>query len=673
MASTPGVPPLPPRHPRTTTSQSGNYSSSALLPSSDDPRRSSTQSLLPQEPYTVEKRTLLLIYIHGFMGTETSFRSFPAHVHNLVTITLADSHVVHTKIYPRYRSRRTIEQVAEDFSKWLSPHESADTDVILLSHSMGGLVATEVELLPADTITAGHTFRHRIIGNINFDVPYLGMHPGVVGTGLGSVFQTAPQPTEPLHDADGSTLSTVSSITADSLSTESSNRPSLQDTLFSPPTDPNFNPKFANDVILPVRRGWQNAVHFVNKHSDNLRKATKQLVKSHMEFGGAMADYSALRSRYTKIRALEDEDVTVRKRLAGQSEDPPRLRFVNYYTASTGRKKREKSRSRSRSRSRSPCDPHLCSITPLGQSLHSSSLSTQSVNSQSLSLSQCISVEEHVGSSDIYKGGLDLRSPVGEATTAAAFNSGHQESFEIDSSTTSVHVQMPNLPPLPPPPIEPMLVDLTPYPDEEARKIICKENDRQLRAYRQALADREEAIRDRKELEDKLRRLAIAKHKEERTKACQDSPALDQEMALAIKKSNSTEGELLQTERLKGGTAETESLRESGPSTCDSNQMSLDHLAMIPTEEKQKLPAVQKAGGEVKKDRKFCILPKKINGERDPLWVRVCMDGHDEVSAHTGLFFLSDTYEKLVGDVVARIEEWVRDDMTRRMIDEFKR
>lgn len=52
------------------------------------------------------------------MGTETSFRSFPAHVHNLVTITLADSHVVHTKIYPRYQARRTIDQVAEDFSRW---------------------------------------------------------------------------------------------------------------------------------------------------------------------------------------------------------------------------------------------------------------------------------------------------------------------------------------------------------------------------------------------------------------------------------------------------------------------------------------------------------------------------------------------------------------------------
>jgi hypothetical protein len=85
---------------------------------SADPRSSSLQSLVPTEAPGDHRRTLLLIYIHGFMGNETSFKSFPAHVHNLVTITLADSHVVHTKIYPRYKSRTKLDQVAEEFSKW---------------------------------------------------------------------------------------------------------------------------------------------------------------------------------------------------------------------------------------------------------------------------------------------------------------------------------------------------------------------------------------------------------------------------------------------------------------------------------------------------------------------------------------------------------------------------
>jgi hypothetical protein len=86
--------------------------------SSDDPRSSSQQSLLPVESAGEGRRKLLLIYIHGFMGNETSFKSFPAHVHNILTVTLAESHVVHTKIYARYKSRRAIDFARDDFSNW---------------------------------------------------------------------------------------------------------------------------------------------------------------------------------------------------------------------------------------------------------------------------------------------------------------------------------------------------------------------------------------------------------------------------------------------------------------------------------------------------------------------------------------------------------------------------
>jgi hypothetical protein len=83
---------------------------------SHDPRSSSMHSLVPER--AEGRRTLLLIYIHGFMGNETSFQSFPAHVHNLVSILVADTHVVHTKLYPRYKSRRALDLVANDFSEW---------------------------------------------------------------------------------------------------------------------------------------------------------------------------------------------------------------------------------------------------------------------------------------------------------------------------------------------------------------------------------------------------------------------------------------------------------------------------------------------------------------------------------------------------------------------------
>lgn len=117
-------PPLPPRahlkpYPESTVIDEGNhYLNASSQWYSNDPRSSSTQSLVPIEADRSGRRTLLLIYIHGFVGNETSFQSFPAHVHNVLSITLAETHIVHTKIYPRYKSRKHIEFARDDFSKW---------------------------------------------------------------------------------------------------------------------------------------------------------------------------------------------------------------------------------------------------------------------------------------------------------------------------------------------------------------------------------------------------------------------------------------------------------------------------------------------------------------------------------------------------------------------------
>lgn len=113
-----------------------------------DPRSSSTQSLVPsQSEYRNNgKRRLLLVYIHGYKGTDTSFQSFPAHVHHYLKRALAETHVVHSKIYPRYKTYKAMDLARDNFSAWLEPHESPTTDVILVGHSMGGLLNAEVVL-----------------------------------------------------------------------------------------------------------------------------------------------------------------------------------------------------------------------------------------------------------------------------------------------------------------------------------------------------------------------------------------------------------------------------------------------------------------------------------------------------------------------------------------------
>ena len=82
-----------------------------------------------------------------------------------------------------------------------------------------------------------------------------------------------------------------------------------------------------------------------------------------------------------------------------------------------------------------------------------------------------------------------------------------------------------------------------------------------------------------------------------------------------------------------------------------------------------------KTSKKPKKDKKlgkFCMLPPKDSaGHKDPTWIRVYMEGMDEVAAHTSLFFLNETYERLVGDVGARIEEWVREADSVRLVREM--
>lgn len=115
-----------------------------------DPRTSSTHSLVPSTDDGDEdnrKRRLLVVYIHGFMGNNSSFRSFPAHVHSFLKNLLVETHVIHTKIYPRYKTYKSIDVACDNFSKWLAPHESPTTDVVLVGHSMGGLLAADVVLL----------------------------------------------------------------------------------------------------------------------------------------------------------------------------------------------------------------------------------------------------------------------------------------------------------------------------------------------------------------------------------------------------------------------------------------------------------------------------------------------------------------------------------------------
>lgn len=529
----------------------------------------------------------------------------------------------------------------------LAPHESPDTDLILLGHSMGGILAAEVTLLPPLFYPSYHFFRHRVLGTINFDTPFLGMHPGVIVSGIGSLFRPAQEPPSAAkrssRDDDGlarpasseepftGTSATAPSslyatesrsltdITSQSWETRSAPpEPSLENlnsvyaegelSPFGSPSasDQDYNPPYANDILLPIRKGWDSILHFITKHSDGLARATMQYVSSHLEFGGCLADYPGLRSRYAKIRGLEDVKEQASDPGQAGAVSPPRVRFVNYYTTSTGRITDLKS-------------------TPVsnqgGAERASRDAQGDGTVDQTETLSPRISVEEerdgkiitHLVDENgaVLEDVKDDTSALRDALTSVGISeSSPTSNSAVPKSDTQVTLSSPSqqpdymisLPPIPPPPQEPPFFIPSQYPTREARKLAEIEHAAHLKAYKQAVKEHNRAIKERtKILESSLKR----KLRKPQSPVTAQPPA----------------------------------------------------PAAIGTPTKPDISASSGKGRE----RRFCVLPPKINGKPDPTWIPVRMEGVDEVGAHCGLFFLSQTYEMLVGDVAGRIEDWVRE------------
>ncbi|KPM34903.1 hypothetical protein AK830_g11666 [Neonectria ditissima] len=341
-----------------------------------DPRSSSTQSLLPEDAYAPSaslsassaadaagRRTLLVIYLHGFLGNDQSFRSFPAHVHALLTNMLVDSHVIHSKIYPRYKTYRAVDVARDNFSTWLAPHESPTTDVILVGHSMGGILAADIILMPNYSPYGQQSLKHRILGHVSLDCPFLGLHPGIIVSGISSLFKPAPQPQDPGPDNSstyhlealndhGASIGGPGSSSMN-LTPSQSPRPgypsSVASSSFSGPSasgpaDQFFNQPFFNDAAFREQPFVRRMLHFASKYrSEGLIQAAAKHVVSYLEFGGCLADQAGLESRYCRLRALEDVDEL---KPFGPGRDPrgptTRVRFVNYYTLCTGRPKTPK-------------------------------------------------------------------------------------------------------------------------------------------------------------------------------------------------------------------------------------------------------------------------------------------------------------------------------------------
>ncbi|CAL8576309.1 hypothetical protein XPA_002197 [Xanthoria parietina] len=665
---------------RTTSTEPGDVPPELPPPYTEEPPSTSkvVPVLPPRQPAATasssddSRRKLLLIYVHGFTGNETSFQKFPADVHDLASKQLVDQYMVQSIVYPKYKSRKKMDFARDEFSSWLREHESDRTDVILLGHSMGGLLAAEVALLPLNNLSAT-PLRHRIVGTINLDVPFLGVHPGIVASGISSLFRKAPdQPSEeqvstqePLmtpstsSDVLSPSSSSVSQIGDTSTINTSATSSNVAPSTRSLSLDSRDNPSGVPEATDSKQSKLSRAFYFINKHSDGLTKATKSYLTSHIEFGGCLADYKGLMNRYSAIKALEQNPRS-------------RVRFINFYTASTGRAKRPKlpdsvedgeqptiseegkpaADQDTRESDLSGCDTELQLLSPQASTIRDDGATADSyvVSSENSSDSEPLERSEENTIEVPNQCSINLTDPpTREPPRIPSFSTTSATDLEkIPSNLPSADF----LPSLPDHPSKPPAFDSSMYPDKDALKIASRDHDRALKTYNRLLKDRDNAIKDRRKLLDKRAKAAEKERRDEARKASKRKAGLN-EKGTAPMAGNDDNGDGMEN----ATTATSEPQRIQAASTPSSPPPSISKptsttsttLAKAPKPPKQPKPS---------KYRPFCLLPHKL----DPTWVRVVMRDTDEIEAHCGLFARDgEHYAGFVTAVVERIGTWIQE------------
>ncbi|EHK41124.1 hypothetical protein TRIATDRAFT_135489 [Trichoderma atroviride IMI 206040] len=168
------------------------------------------------------RKTLILCFIHGFKGGESTFGNDYSFVEDLRTAVAQElpGFSIKVLVYPKYDTRGDLGEAVSRFRSWLenkiidyevakgtaSPTVEPSIRTILIGHSMGGIVAAETVMGLAserpiytedgiDKSGGRPNFNGlmfpRIQGVLAFDTPYLGIAPSVVAYGAEGHYQTA--------------------------------------------------------------------------------------------------------------------------------------------------------------------------------------------------------------------------------------------------------------------------------------------------------------------------------------------------------------------------------------------------------------------------------------------------------------------------------------------------
>ncbi|TCD70412.1 hypothetical protein EIP91_003493 [Steccherinum ochraceum] len=134
---------------------------------------------------------LLVVFIHGFKGTDTTFGKFPERLRHVLSETIPNV-VVETIVFPAYETKGELNAAVVRFADWLTnltvQREVANgvgggagkAKIILCGHSMGGLLAADALIEFVRTRPDPNApLWPNIIACLAYDTPYFGLHPHV--------------------------------------------------------------------------------------------------------------------------------------------------------------------------------------------------------------------------------------------------------------------------------------------------------------------------------------------------------------------------------------------------------------------------------------------------------------------------------------------------------------
>ncbi|PHH63045.1 hypothetical protein CDD81_6376 [Ophiocordyceps australis] len=280
------------------------------------------------------KKTVVLCFIHGFKGGESTFgdeHRFTQHLQAAVAHKLPKAQV-QVLVYPKYETRGDLGQCVRRFRSWLedkvidmevaagtpSPTVDGSVRTVLVGHSMGGIVAAEAAIgLASDKpVGSGQGGFNGLMfpfiqGVLAFDTPYLGIAPGVVAHGAESQYKSASAALSQLSGlgaavwGDGSSSASGASRAALPAAPRASQDASQAAASDEPSNKPSASP-WASWGKLAVAAGAAGAVAAAWANRERLATGWNW-ASSHLEFVGCLARAQELKERLVCMSRLSDE------------------------------------------------------------------------------------------------------------------------------------------------------------------------------------------------------------------------------------------------------------------------------------------------------------------------------------------------------------------------------